>query len=210
MGILPPRTWNLLGCFKILDYFLEFFFGFLHPGHVRERGLGFILHVHPGLALADAHDATGAGAHAAEDEQPQAHQQQHGQNPGNQRGKPGAVGQGLVLDALFLQQINQVLVFHPHRGKHHLLGEFLGQTLGQVGVLGLLGQILHPRGEQHPVDGVTGDFQIIHALHVYQVAKVAVIHGIGALHGKKGLDQHQHQEERQENTIWKNAWAWRP
>ena len=68
-----------------------------NPGHITKGDLGLRLHLHPRLALAEAHRLGAAGLHLTEEHEPQTDQDEQRQ-PANQVGQQPAVSRFLDLD----------------------------------------------------------------------------------------------------------------
>ncbi len=88
----------------------DFFLGFLDAGHVIEGDLDGVFGHQAGPALAEGHGLAAAGLHLAHEEDPDAHQDQHGQPGDQQGGVPGAVILGLGGDfhAFALEKLDEV------------------------------------------------------------------------------------------------------
>ena len=99
-----------LGVLQEIDDLLDLGLGLVDAGDVGERGLGVLLDVDLGLALADRHQAARAHAahrHAAQQEDPDAEEDQRRQDPGQQRGEEVLVAAAAELDAVLLELLRR-------------------------------------------------------------------------------------------------------
>ena len=112
LGDAAAQAGELLGVFEEIDDFRHLFLGFLDAGHIIEGDLDGGFRHEAGPALAEGHGLAAAGLHLAHKEDPDAHQDQHGQ-PGDQEGGvPGGIilGLGGDLHLLGLEELHQVRV----------------------------------------------------------------------------------------------------
>ena len=84
-GEVAPQNLKFGRVLQELDDFLQFLFGFFHPGHILEGDLGFVLDINLGLALAHGHEAAGAAADLPEEVDPDADEEHEGEAPRNRR-----------------------------------------------------------------------------------------------------------------------------
>ena len=124
-----------LGILQEVDDFLEFGLGLVDAGHIGEIDAGALLQVDARLALADRQQPafrSHAGLHAADDEQPDAHEQRSRHHPRQNGLQPARIVLGLVGDLVLGQEFRDVgpqLLGHELR---LLAGFGLGQGAADV------------------------------------------------------------------------------
>src|SRR5205807_5482683 len=79
LGHLAAQPLEALRVTEEVDYLLQLELRLLHPGHVLECGLGTAGSLHPGPAPTEGEDPLGRLPAAAQDPDPEADQQQEGQ-----------------------------------------------------------------------------------------------------------------------------------
>ena len=171
-----PEHAVALGVLQEVDDLLELGLGLVDPGDVGERGLGVLLDVDLGPALADRHQAAGAHAarrHAPQQEDPDAEEDQRRQHPGQQRGEEVLIAAAAKRDAVLLELLREGGV---DPGGHEAARLALSRILDLAGDAGL------------------GDQQIVDLALLEILPELAVRQRLGLLRLLKDRLEQQHAE----------------
>ena len=166
-----------LRIFEEIDDLLDLDLGLLDTRDVGHGGLGILLDIDLGLALADRHQpaAETAHGHAAHQEEPDADEDQGGQHPGKERGKPVLVGAAAILDTILLELF----------GKARLQAG--GDETGRLAFL---------RVPDLADDSTLGDHQLVEAAVLQILLKLA----IGERYGLRRLLENSLQDQPAEHS----------
>ena len=112
LGDPSPEAGKLFGVLEKRDDFLQLLLRFVHPGHVAERHLRLVLVQQARPALAEGHGLAASRLHLPHEEDPYAHQQQHGEPVHQQHEIPRRIvlGFGGDADVLLPQRLHHIRV----------------------------------------------------------------------------------------------------
>ena len=113
LGNPPAECRVLLGVLQEFDNLLQLLLGFVHAGHVREAHLHIVLGEDAVLAAGKRHHAAFSAAHTPEEKAPERKQQQDGNDPADDFGKPPAHELTGVLDAGGIELFEELGIFDP-------------------------------------------------------------------------------------------------
>ncbi len=103
------------GFLQELDDLLQLLLGLVHAGDVREADLHVVFGVDLRLAARERHDAALGAAHPAEEEAPDAEQQQQRHDPAEDLGQPAADDLARVLDLVGLELLDELRILDARR-----------------------------------------------------------------------------------------------
>jgi hypothetical protein len=179
LGDPPSQPLVLLGVFQERHDLLELFDGLVDAGHVLERGLEVlaVVDLHAALAEVEGPSRPAAG-HPPEHEPPDGHQNQDGEDPGEQEVGECAGLPARELDVVLPEEIQQLLLVDPGWAD----GGEAGPALVAPELPGHLGL-----GDGHPLH--------LALLHLPEELRVVQIPGLGH---EQRLEEEQHQDAEQD------------